>query len=61
MPTKAATGTKHMKTTSKAPEPAEVDPQEGHYPRRNWTDEDGKVHHEERRPPSKQWIEVDVD
>jgi hypothetical protein len=58
MPTKAVTGTKQMKTTKSDDQPDEA---EGTYPRRNWTDDKGVRHTEERRPPSKVWVEVETD
>lgn len=70
MPTKAVTGTKQMKTTrppddteatTGAPDPGS-DPQAGVFRRRNFTDDNGKVHNEELRPNEdgqRRWVEVD--
>jgi hypothetical protein len=70
MPTKAVTGTRQIKTTDKrtgsereADEQAAQARQDiagnGAFRRRNYSLEDGTVVHEEQRPGSKAWVEVD--
>lgn len=46
-------------TKKAAAKPETVDPQQGHFRRRNWTDDNGVQVIEEQRPGSKAWVRVD--